>query len=64
MALRRPRKGMKMRLTPGTGNHKGCPYEGFVVAYFHSNDGEVVGVRRLEDGDVEGRARGTARAVG
>ena len=25
-------------LAPGTGNHKGCPYDGFVGAYFHSND--------------------------
>ncbi len=25
-------------LAPGTGNHKGCPYDGFIGAYFHSND--------------------------
>ena len=31
------RKGMNMRLAPGTGNHKGCPYEGFVVVYFQRN---------------------------
>ena len=24
-------------LVPGTGNHKGCPYDGFVGAYFHRN---------------------------
>ena len=24
-------------LAPGTGNHKGCPYDGFVGAYFHRN---------------------------
>ena len=23
---------------PGTGNHKGCPYDGFVGAYFQRND--------------------------
>ena len=25
-------------LAPGSGNHKGCPYDWFAGAYFHSND--------------------------
>ena len=30
-------------MVPGTGNHKGCPYNRFAGAYFHINDGvEVV----------------------
>ena len=29
---------MKMGCLPGTGNHKGCPYNRFAGAYFHSND--------------------------
>ena len=35
MALWRPYKEMKMAVAPGTGNHKGCPYNGFAGAYFH-----------------------------
>ena len=29
-------------MAPGTGNHKGCPYDGFDVAYFQRNDGVEV----------------------
>ena len=36
---------MKMGWCGGTGNHKGCPYDGFDVAYFQRNDGvEVLGL--------------------
>ena len=38
MALWRPYKEMKMAVAPGTGNHKGCPYNRFAGGYFHSND--------------------------
>ena len=32
-------------MAPGTGNHKGCPYDGFDVAYYQRNDGvEVLGL--------------------
>ena len=34
--------GDKNGLVPGTGNHKGCPYDGFIGAYFHSNDHGLV----------------------
>ena len=29
---------MKTGMASGTGNHKGCPYDGFAGGYFHSND--------------------------
>ena len=38
VALRRPHKGMKTGWCRETGNHKGCPYDRFAGAYFHSND--------------------------
>ena len=38
MALRRPHKGDENGLAPGTGNHKGCPYNKFAGAYFRTND--------------------------
>ena len=31
---------------PGTGNHKGCPYDGLAEAYFHGNDEERWGSDR------------------
>ena len=33
---------MKMGWCGGTGNHKGCPYDGFDVAYYQRNDGVEV----------------------
>ena len=36
--LVRPHKRDENGLAPGTGNHKGCPYNRFAEAYFHSND--------------------------
>ena len=38
MALRKATQGDKYGLAPRTGNHKGCPYDGFDGACFHSND--------------------------
>ena len=32
---------------PGTGNHKGCPYEGFVVTYFQGNDAKLLSGSKL-----------------
>ena len=31
-----------MRLAPGTGNHKGCPYDGLAGGYFQRNDETIV----------------------
>ena len=37
--LAKATRGDENGLAPGTGNHKGCPYNRFAGAYFHSNDG-------------------------
>ena len=36
-------QGDENALAPGTGNHKGCLYDGFAGAYFQRNDGKRVG---------------------
>ena len=36
LPLRRVCRSLFSWLAPGTGNHKGCPYNGFAGAYFHS----------------------------
>ena len=35
--LAKATRGDENGLAPGTGNHKGCPYNRFAGAYFHSN---------------------------
>ena len=35
LPLRRVCRSLFSWLAPGTGNHKGCPYNGFAGAYFH-----------------------------
>jgi len=37
--LEKPVLGNEIGLATGMGNHKGCPYNGFAGACFHSNDG-------------------------
>ena len=44
--------GDENALAPWTGNHKGCPYEGFVVAYFQRNGGWGIIPERVHSIDV------------
>ena len=37
---------------PGTGNHKGCPYDGFDVAYIHRKDGKCHRHQGSSDSDA------------
>ena len=39
-------------LVPGTGNHKGCPYDGFDVAYFHRKGGKCQHYQGSSDSDA------------
>ena len=43
---------MKIGFTPRTGNHKGCPYDGFAGACFHSMTG-LVNITEKRTVDVE-----------
>ena len=56
---------------PGTGNHKGCPYDGFVGAYFHRNDRVWLrcvrndhGLMKATYGDENGLVPGTGNHKG
>ena len=50
MALRKAMYGDESGLAPGTGNHKGCPYNRFAGAYFQNNDDLGCGSSRYEIG--------------